>query len=245
MISIIIPVYIKQNKKSFLRKTRQDVFKICLQSVLRQSYDDVEVIVVDDGSSVDLSPVVAEFQKKFKNFMYEKIEHSGANRARNRGFKLSQGDMVLFLDADIKMRADMIERLKSTLDKNPEASYAYSRFLYGFKKFRVGDFDEEKLKQMPYIHTSSLIRREDFPGFDESVKRLQDWDLYLTMLERECRGIFVPEYLFKIYTQGSMSEWLPSLFYRKPFNTLLPNIIRNKQDKYFQAMEIVKNKHRL
>ncbi len=247
MISVIIPVYIREKDvdKSLFGKNRLDVFDICLASLVNQSYKDFEVVVVDDESEIDLKQITDKYKDKFNRFIYHRIPHSGANKARNTGFEISSGRYVIFLDADIKMRSDMLEKLYQALDNNSQVSYAYSRFIYGFKKFKVGRFDEERLKRMPYIHTSSLIRREHFPGFDENIKRLQDWDLYLTMLERGYKGVFIPEYLFKIYTQGSMSQWIPAVFYKKPFNMFLPKFIKQKQDKYHQAMEIIKSKHRL
>ena len=91
---------------------------------------------------------------------------------------------------------------------------------------------------MPYIHTTSLIRKKDFPGFDENIKRLQDWDLWLTMLEQGKRGIWIPKYLFTVHPGGTMSKWMPKIFVRY--------FKRNKKvHSYLDAVEIVKKKHQL
>jgi hypothetical protein len=126
------------------------------------------------------------------------------------------------------------------LEKNTEASYVYPNFLWGKKLFRIGAFDEERLKSAPMIHTMSLIRREAFPekGWDESIKKLQDWDLYLTMLKENKKGVWVDEILFKIEPGGTISNWLPSFAYKLfPF---LPSV-----KKYKKAVEIVRQKHNL
>ncbi len=97
---------------------------------------------------------------------------------------------------------------------------------------------------MPYIHTTALIRREHFPGFDEKIKKFQDWDLWLTMLEQGHEGIWLPEVLFKVYTQkDGLSSWLPKFFYRIPWKKL--GIRIKAIEKYEKAREIIKKKHQL
>ncbi|HQA64128.1 MAG TPA: hypothetical protein PK085_03445, partial [bacterium] len=103
--------------------------------------------------------------------------------------------------------------------------------------FKLWPFDPAKLKKMPYIHTSSLIRREFFPGFDENLKKFQDWDLWLTILERGGQGIWLEQSLFSIKSGGTMSSWLPKIFYQLPW--------LKKVKAYRQAERIIKIKHNL
>ena len=91
------------------------------------------------------------------------------------------------------------------LDENEDISYVYSSFKFRWKTFKLWEFNAEKLKEMPYIHTTSLIRREHFPGFDPKLKRMQDWDLWLTMQEKGYKGKWINEVLFK--TVCSNSGW--------------------------------------
>ncbi len=161
----------------------------------------------------------------------------GAPVARNNGFKASNGAYVLFCDADVVMKPDMLEKMAKVLDENPDVSYVYSAFKFGWKKFKLWEFDAEKLKEMPYIHTTSLMRREHFPGFDPALKRLQDWDLWLTMLEQGHIGKWIPEVLFSVKTGGSMSKWSPSLFTKLK--------IGDKAKKYNESITVVKSKHHL
>jgi len=218
MVSIIIPVY---NHQKELRK--------CLESIGAQTFKDFEIIVVDDGSEKEILVT--------KNIKLIKQEHLGSNVARNRGFKESKGEYLLFCDADIIMRKDCLQKMFDALQKNPRALYAYSSFKFGFKKFVLWNFDAEKLKKMPYIHTTSLIRREHFLGFDENIKRLQDWDLWLSMLGRGYIGIFIPEILFRVKSGGKISKWLPSFFYK--FSWL------KSVKKYNEAKKIIKKKHEI
>ena len=171
---------------------------------------------------------------------------------------------TIFCDADIVLQKDCIEKMVSALEKHPEASYAYTSFKFGWKIFKLWSFDAERLQKMPYIHTTSLIRysalkdllsddiiylrsqindvqtaRDIVRGpFDQSIKRLQDWDLWLTMLGQGHTGVWVPEILFQVIsTQGTMSKWLPSFVYKLPF--------MESVKKYNEAVNIIKQKHKI
>lgn len=230
MISIIIPVY---NQAEHLDN--------CLHSIKEQSYGNCEIIVVDDGSEDDVLAVIKKYRKIFGlKLSYFEQENRGANAARNRGARAAKGEYLIFCDADIIMEPRMLELMRRPLKDNPGASFCYSSFIWGQKKFRLWPYDVEKLKKMPYINTASLIRKEHFPGFDESLKRFQDWDLWLTMAENGRNGIWLDQVLYKVSLSGeqTMSKWFPGLAYKLfPF---LPAVKR-----YNQAKEIIKKKHHL
>jgi hypothetical protein len=99
---------------------------------------------------------------------------------------------------------------------------------------------------MNYIHTTSLIRREQFPGFDSAIKRFQDWDLWLTILERGGRGTFIQDELFQIVEisgRRGISQWRPSIMYHIPWKWTgwTPSSV----EKYGNAREIILKKHGL
>lgn len=200
-----------------------------LASLRGQTYQDFEVIIVDDGNEPALL--------LDSNARIIRQVHSGAAVARNTGAKEARGEYLLFLDADIVMEPKMLKKMLEALENNPQSSYAYSQFKFGFKTFKLWPFDGEKLKQMPYIHTTSLMRRADFHGFDPEIKRLQDWDLWMTMLANDKKGVFIPEILFQVMTGGSISIWLPSFLYKFKW---LPWV-----KKYNAAVKIIKDKHHL
>ncbi|OGF24085.1 hypothetical protein A3H66_00935 [Candidatus Falkowbacteria bacterium RIFCSPLOWO2_02_FULL_45_21] len=240
MISVIIPVY---NQAEHLDN--------CLAGIEKQTYDNYEIIVVNDGSSDDIADVIKKYKIIFNyKLSYFEQENQGAAAARNRGAKITKGEYLIFLDADIVVRPKMLELMLKTLKANPGASFCYSSFIWGKKKFRLWPYDVEKLKKMPYINTASLIRREHFPGFsaqggpafgwDESIKRFQDWDLWLTMSESGHTGVWLNQVLYAVSLTGAqtMSHWLPSFVYK-----LLPFLPSVK--KYNQAKEVIKKKHNL
>lgn len=234
MISIIIPVFNQAKKIS-----------ACLESIIKQTINNtsnsIEIIIVNDGSKDGVENVLGNFIKThdfdFEIKVFNQV-NQGAPAARNRGAKEARGEYLFFCDADAILRANALEEMMSALTLNPTVGYAYSSFLWGRKLFKIGPFDAEKLKREPYIHTMSLIRREIFPGWDESIKKFQDWDLWLTVLESGYTGIWIDKVLFTVSPGGTISSWLPSFAYK--YLPFLPQV-----KKYRQAMAIIKKKHRL
>lgn len=87
IISVVIPVH---NDALFIHD--------CISSVLTQSYSEIELILIDDGSTDESSQIIHSI--KDSRIQYHRIEHSGAAAARNAGVKIAQGELLAFLDAD-------------------------------------------------------------------------------------------------------------------------------------------------
>lgn len=214
----------------------------CLASLEAQTYRPFEVIVVDDGSKDDTARRIAQFRSSYPLHFVQLVENKGAAAARNLGAKRSQGELLLFLDADAQLRPHTISRMAEELQKHPEIDFVYSSFRFGWKLFKGRPFDVKFLRKIPYIHTTSLLRREKFPGFDESLKKFQDWDLWLTVSEQGSKGLWIPEELFaiKVRREG-MSRWLPAFFHKLPWQLIgwMPRELRN----YRRWEKVVKEKH--
>lgn len=226
-VSIIIPLYNQASK----------VLE-CLDSIIDQTYKNYEVIIVNDGSTDSPEEKMKKGNRKFDNLKIISQSNQGAAQARNNGFNIASGEYVLFCDADIILENTMLEKMVNILEENSNISYVYSSFYWGKKLFKLFEFSGEKLKSMPFIHTTSLIRRKDFPGFDPSLKKFQDWDLWITMLFNGHVGRWIPQVLFKVETGGTMSSWIPKIFYK--YFPFLPQV-----KKYNQALKIIKIKHNL
>ncbi len=232
MISVIIPVY---NQAEKLKQT--------LISLNNQTYRDLEVIIVNDGSTDNPEKTFTDFlaaNQSELSFSYFNQVNLGAPAARNHGFRESKGDFLFFCDADAVLEPNALEILLGVLIQYPGASYAYPSFKWGKKLFKGRPFDANALMKEPYIHTMALIRRSDFPevAWDESIKKFQDWDLWLTMLENNKVGIFVDSFLFTVAPGGTISSWLPSFAYKLfPF---LPAV-----KKYKAAKAVIYAKHHL
>lgn len=105
-VSVIIPVY---NVRDYLRK--------CLDSVAAQTYNALEVIVVNDGSPDDSLEIILEYTAKYPNFSCYTIENRGLGGARNYGMEHATGDYVLFLDSDDYIAPNCVEVMVTAAEK--------------------------------------------------------------------------------------------------------------------------------
>ncbi len=229
-ISVIIPVY---NHAHTLEQS--------LRTLEKQTIQVKEVIIVNDGSKDNFNEVIENIKTTLPLKILEQ-DNKGANSARNFGLQSATGEYIIFWDADTVARPDMLEKMLKTLHDNPKVSYTYSQYKFGWKKMKGRIFDPELLKKFNYIDQTSLIRRTDLPasGCDASVKRFQDWDLWLSMLENNKTGIFIPEILYKNITRGrkGISSWLPSFVFKLPWKM---KAVRD----YESAKQIILQKHKL
>lgn len=190
LISIIIPVY---NTERYLHRL--------LDSIMHQTYNYIQVAIVDDGSfkKKKIQDIAKEYKNKLNLSFYQLEKNCGANYARNYGFSKSCGEFVFFCDSDVILSHDILEKMLQCLHEASSASWVYCNYLSGNRKLRFHPFDAKKLYCFNFCSTMSLIKRESFPGFDETIKRYQDWDLFLTIYENGGTGIWIDEFLF--YTE--------------------------------------------
>jgi glycosyltransferase involved in cell wall biosynthesis len=212
LISVIIPAY---NAERTLAET--------LQSVLEQTIQEFEILVVDDGSG-DRTPEIAQ------SFGDPRIQvlrgnRGGASQARNRGITAAQGEFLAFLDADDLWTADKLQSQLDALAATPGADVVYcwtncidvtGQFIRpGSHTLWSGDVYEPMLLD-DFIGTSSniLLRRsalEKIGFFDETLKNAQDTDLWLRLAQQyQFAVVPKPKVLYRI-SQGSLSSNLLSL----------------------------------
>jgi glycosyltransferase involved in cell wall biosynthesis len=135
-------------------------------------------------------------------------EGKGANWARNRGAGLARGDFFLFSDNDIIWEPNALKDLYLTLQSSLFSGYSYGWYTNGKASYCQQPFSASSLKRMNYISTMSLIHKQIFPGFDESLKRLQDWDVWLTLLEHGIEGIYCDKKIFSTKTRNGITSGL-------------------------------------
>lgn len=105
--SVIVPVY---NVEKYI--------KDCIDSILNQSYDNFEVIIVNDGSPDDSQKIIDEYVKKDKRVKSFIKENGGLSDARNYGVKEATGDYILFVDSDDTINKDLLLELNKVADKD-------------------------------------------------------------------------------------------------------------------------------
>jgi glycosyltransferase involved in cell wall biosynthesis len=208
LISVIIPAY---NAERTIKRT--------IESVLNQTFSDLELIIINDGSQDSTLEIVSKISDpRIKVFSYP---NSGSNPTRNRGFSHSVGEFVAFLDADDLWTSDKLEAQLKALQTNPKAAVAYSwtDFIDESDKFlRQGSHLTEngnvfaKLLLTCFVVSGSnpLIRRQafmDVGGFDESLVASQDFDLYLRLAARyEYVAVPFSQVLYRISTNSMCSN---------------------------------------
>ncbi len=100
IFSIIIPVY-----------NREKTIRLCLDSILRQTFTDYEVFVIDDGSSDSTYSICYEYQKNDKRFILKSQDNAGPSKARNLGIEASHGKYIIFVDSDDALGHKMLDDL--------------------------------------------------------------------------------------------------------------------------------------
>lgn len=178
MVSVIIPVY---NNGHYLKDT--------IHSVLEQTYQDFEIIIVDDGSTDNFTKqFLAQLNHPQIKVLFK--ENEGVSIARNFAINQSSGEYILPLDADDLIAADYLERGVNILCEKPNVKLVtcnveYFGYLKG--KMRTHEFSMEKLLARNLFVVSSLFRRKDFfltSGFNPNMREgLEDWDFWITLLK--------------------------------------------------------------
>lgn len=168
-----------------------DTISQCLASIIDQDFVDYEVICVLDGPDDIAKTIIESFPVKC-----EVIEHGGVQKARNHGLKLAQGKFVMFSDCDFIWEPGILRVFKETLDKTG-ADFAYSGYRWSDKDggHIPPEFDPHLLTTMNICDGSNPVKTDlvrKIGGWDEDLKRFQDWDLWLRVVKAGGVGVKVP-----------------------------------------------------
>ncbi len=189
LVSVMIPYY---NCKYYIAET--------IASIEQQSYPNIEIIVVDDGSDAEGANYLAEFLHNKPSIRYATQNNQGVAAARNHAARLAQGKYFLFLDADDVILPDYIQEAVSILENNPSYKLAYPMADFfdaqegiwhlpaydGIKSLLMGN-------RIPAV---SIHHATDFVGFDESLPSHEDWDYWIRLLANGGEVYQIPKVLF-------------------------------------------------
>ena len=186
LISVIIPTY-----------NRADTLLDAIRSVLSQTYNNIELIVVDDGSTDGTAEIIEVFSDQVISL--KTLKNSGACAARNLGLEVSSAEYVAFLDSDdLWLPNKLEEQLAVLLSLPPEYCGVYS----GYTRSRMNDHQCRGLDVVPRseVTPSQILGRNTIGGmscallrksavmqvgaFDESLPASQDWDLWIRLLDQ-------------------------------------------------------------
>ena len=226
-VSVIIPTY-----------NRAHLLPRAVKSVLNQTYQGFEIIVVDDGSSDNTEEVVKEVQRQDKRIRYIKLQkNKGGAAARNVGIQASKGEYIAFQDSDDEWFPEKLEKQMKVFATAPaKVGVVYTGFwrIENNKKIYIpsslvtqkeGNIHKELLKGNFVTTQSIAIRKECFKKvgmFDENLPRLQDWELVIR--------------LSKYYDFKCIDEPLLT-------SSFTPDSISANQDALIKACELILEKH--
>lgn len=204
LVSIVIPCY---NSASTVSET--------IDSVLNQTYKDIEIVLVDDGSVDNIQEEVKPYLEKYPFVHYFYQVNQGQSVARNKGAGLCTGYYLLFLDSDDKIAETYIEKCVDVLENDSAVKLVHSNgFYFGAVE---GDwfFPEYKFRNFligNMIHILAMMRKNDFQeagGFDTLLSYYEDWDLWIKILKNNGKFVLIEEQLFyyrKHESQTSLTD---------------------------------------
>lgn len=180
LVSIIVPAY---NQDQYLEEA--------LQSVLNQSYQNWECIIVNDGSSDTTEEIAKQWVVKDNRFNYYYKKNGGVSSARNLGILNSSGKYILPLDADDKLGDDYISLVINEFQVDDSLCLVYTDASFlGTRNelWHLPVFDFENLLLSNCIYCSAIFKKEDFlrvGGYDEKFKYgNEDWEFWINLLSK-------------------------------------------------------------
>jgi len=206
-VSVIIPTY-----------NRAELLNRAIESVLNQTYDNTEIIIVDDASTDHTKQLIENLQNNRIHYIYNE-KNMGASAARNIGIKKAKSQLIAFLDSDDVWHKDKLKLQVEALKNAPDTvGMVYCEYKYyqidGSSgvcpdkdiplALKMGDMFLSLLI-LPMIGTPSMLIRksclEHVGLFDESYPCLEDYELSLR-IAKEYDIAFVPQVLFEAYARS-------------------------------------------
>ena len=231
LVSIIIPAY---NAARYLSEA--------VNSALHQTYSDVEIIVVDDGSTDNIKDIARPYREAGKiQYIYQ--ENKGLSAARNTGIRAARGEYIAFLDSDDLFLPDKLEKQVRYLEEHPACDICYCNLKHFYEE------EPDRMLQLQYRYYSGadafphllwknfinplsvVLRRSVFDHygyFNESMRRSEDWDMWVRAAYRGARFDFLPEALARYrMRRGSLSYAAESEIQRKQMTLAFFKRLRN------------------
>ena len=205
LISVVVTCY---NHENYIEQ--------CLRSIFNQTYRNIELIVLNDGSTDSSSEVIQEVLKESPFVtIFESHENIGVVRTRNKGLNLLNGDYFLFVDSDDFLDDRYVEELYDCAN-NHQADIVYCD-LYNFEKdetyLKAQEFDLHNLLESNYISNCSLVKKTILKGiyYDEKLsgKKLEDYDFFLNLIiNNGAKAVYQPntKLNYRVFEKDSISK---------------------------------------
>jgi glycosyltransferase involved in cell wall biosynthesis len=192
-VSVVIPCF---NDEIYIEET--------IQSVLNQTFQDLEIIIVDDGSNAATKNVLLNFKNKKTQILTQ--SNQGLSAARNNGIKISKSQYILIIDSDDTFDKSFLEKAVTILD-NDKSIAAVSSYCSIFIKNHQTIYNHQPkgggIDNFLFDNNSvsfALIRKESWEfigGYDEKMKNgFEDWEFWIRITKAGWTIFTIPEFLF-------------------------------------------------
>lgn len=226
LVSIIIPCY---NHGKFIDDA--------VNSVLNQTYQNFEIIIINDGSTNNkTNQILSNYNKPKTLTIY--IDNQGPSVARNTGIKASSGKYILPLDADDKIDKSFIEKTVARLEEDDNIGIAYTGVKFFGSRYKnvYNNYKFPEALVINPIGNSSLFRRSDWEkvgGYNENMRKgWEDYDFWLSIIESGKKASFISEPLYHYRKHWHSNSRHSSLTVDKHKNCFLD--IYNNHKKLYQ-----------
>ena len=238
-VSIIIPCY---NQAQYVSEA--------IESALNQTYQNVEIIVINDASTDNSADIIKSYADKYSNIIFlDEKENKGVVKSRNLAISKCSGDYILPVDADDKIDPTICEKAVKILNSDNDIRIVYSRiqfFGYLNKEFKLEAFNPSRIIFNNCIPNTAMYRKSDFllvDGYHDYMKEgWEDWNLWLSILEvspnKEKCAYKIDEilYLYRQFEAGTRSD-----FKLQKQNELFVNMIANHPSLYKERSDFYKH----
>lgn len=227
LVSIIIPCY---NLAQYLPET--------LDSVLAQTYQNWEGIIVNDGSVDDTEKIAKLYLSKDKRFKYIYQKNQGVSSARNNGIRNSLGNYILPLDADDFIAPQYLEEAVKIFNQDNDIRIIHCNYQnFGEIKSKVyPKYSIKKLLTENMIVCTSFFKRKDFDntkGYNEDMMHgIEDWDFWLTLLSSGGKVYKIPKFYFFYRIRSNSRQ---RSIDEKTYDLLKNQLYLNHHQLYFQV----------
>ena len=177
-ISVVVPVY---NCEKYIERA--------IESVIKQTYDNWELIIVNDGSPDNTEEVALHWVEKDTRFIYLKKENGGLSSARNAGIEVAKGEWILPLDCDDKIGSQYLELGSQQFNSGYTIIYCEAEF-FGDRtgEWELPEFSLKEFAIQNTIFCSAFFKKLDWVlvgGYDENLKLgYEDWEFWINIAKK-------------------------------------------------------------
>lgn len=244
LVSVIVPAY---NHEKFVSE--------CIESILNQTYENIELIILNDGSKDDTAKLIRNYEikckKRFNRFVFIDKENEGICKTLNTGIKESKGEYICLLASDDIMDKNALSQLIEYFNKNKEVERVISNFYIYYYDLCKKEINYEKMpKWVDYmnIDTNKLLKENimqnnitafgmykrivfDKIGFFDENLLFEDWDINLRVINNNIKlgYLSAPLFYYRKHLTNTSTSYENYKFMLKGYIQIIDKIDKDKQ----------------